>query len=59
MTFQCPSSVASEELTLYDLTTTQLDSITSFIALGPGGTASGPFTSIPANICLLRNLQVR
>jgi hypothetical protein len=59
MTFTCPSNSNNQALALYDLTTTILDSITSLVVNGPGGTASGPFTFIPPNICLLRNLQVR
>ncbi|CAF0867892.1 unnamed protein product [Rotaria sordida] len=56
MTFTCPSTVGSQELRLYDLTTGQLDSITSLIVVGSEDNW-GPFTRIPANICLLRNLQ--
>ena len=58
MTFVCPSSVSSQELRLYDLTTVQLDSIVSLIIKGTAATSPGPFTRIPPNICLLRNLQV-
>ncbi|CAF2795365.1 unnamed protein product [Rotaria sp. Silwood2] len=56
MTFTCPSTVGSQELRLYDLTTAQLDNIMSLIVSGSGDNW-GPFTRIPANICLLRNLQ--
>ena len=58
MTFKCPLMIENQELRLYDLTTAQLDSIISLIARGDSATSSGPFTEIPANICLLRNLQV-
>ena len=58
MTFICPSTIASQELPLYDLSTASLDSVISLIAKGGGDTQLGPFTRIPANICLLRNLQV-
>ncbi|CAF3372182.1 unnamed protein product [Rotaria sp. Silwood1] len=56
MSFTCPSIVGSQELRLYDLTVAQLNSITSLIVTGNENIV-GPFTRIPANICLLRNLQ--
>jgi hypothetical protein len=60
ITFICPSSIADQELALYDLTVDILDNITSIVATGGSGAVPvGPFTSIPPNICLLRNLQVR
>lgn len=60
MIFLCPANVSNQELRLYDLTTAILDSITSIVAtLRDASVPSGPFTSIPPNICLLRNLQVR
>jgi hypothetical protein len=58
VTFSCPSNISSQLLNLFDLTVAQLDAITSIVAGGNAGT-TGPFTSIPPNICLLRNLQVR
>lgn len=58
MTFVCPSNTNIQELEVYDLTLAQLDSVTSLVAKGTGGVGSGPFTRIPANICLLRNLAV-
>jgi hypothetical protein len=59
ITFLCPSNISTQELSLYDLTVAQLDAITSIVAGGISAGAVGPFTSIPPNICLLRNLQVR
>jgi hypothetical protein len=58
VTFSCPSTITDQELSLYDLTVNQLDNIISIVAGGTGPGTSGPFTSIPPNICLLRNLQV-
>lgn len=58
MTFTCQSSVAFQELPLYNYTTAQLLNITSIVVNGLSAASSGPFTSIPPNICLLPNLQV-
>lgn len=57
MKMTCPSTINILELNLYDLTTSQLDNITSLVVRGDS-VLHGPFTSIPPNICLLRNLQV-
>lgn len=59
LTFLCPSNISSQLLNLYDLTVSQLDSVNSIVAKGRNDTPIGPFTSIPPNICLLRNLKVR
>ena len=58
ITFTCQSSVAFQELPLYNYTTAQLLNITSIVVNGLSAISSGPFTSIPPNICLLPNLQV-
>jgi hypothetical protein len=58
ITFSCTTALSSQELNLYDLSVAQLDTITSIVAGGSAG-VTGPYTSIPPNICLLRNLQVR
>ncbi len=58
MTFTCPSSIPDQLLSVYDLTSDQLDNITSLTAQGPTATSTGPFTSLPPNICLMSNLQV-
>jgi len=59
MTFSCPATITDQELSLYDLTVDQLDSIVSIVATTLNAAVpAGPFTSIPPNICLLRNLQV-
>jgi hypothetical protein len=57
--FLCPSKIPDQDLSIYDLTATQLDNIVSILAQGYTPTSIGPFTSIPPNICLLRNLQVK
>ncbi|CAF1544946.1 unnamed protein product [Rotaria magnacalcarata] len=57
MTVNCPFTITNQELPLYTFSVAELDSIVSLVAKGGEGTRSGPFTRIPANICLLRNLQ--
>ncbi len=59
ITFLCPATITDQELSLYDLTVAQLDSIVSILVTSSNAAVpAGPFTSIPPNICLLRNLQV-
>jgi len=56
--FSC--NLTTTELNLYDLTTAQLNSITSIIGKARDASSTrGPFTSIPPNICFLPNLRVR
>ncbi|CAF3498111.1 unnamed protein product [Rotaria socialis] len=58
LTITCPSTIVSQELPLYSFSVAELDSIVSLTVKGGEGTLVGPFTRIPANICLLRNLQI-
>ncbi|UJR35363.1 hypothetical protein I4U23_028120 [Adineta vaga] len=57
MVLTCLSNMTYEELPLYNYTTNQLANITSIVVNGLNGSLSGPFTSIPPNICLLPNLK--
>lgn len=56
--FTCLPNVIVDELPLYNYTANQLAHITSLVVNGINNTSSGPYTSIPPNICLLSNLQV-
>lgn len=58
ITFNCASLPAYSELPFYNFTTNQLDSINSIIIAGLDNVTSGPFTTIPPNICMLTNLTV-
>ena len=55
----CPSGITTNALPLYSYSRDELEGITSIVINGPDENTRGPFTSIPPNICLLPNLQVR
>ncbi|CAF0777191.1 unnamed protein product [Adineta ricciae] len=57
MILTCLSTISYEELPLYNYTTNQLANITSIVVNGLSSNTTGPFTSIPPNLCLLPNLK--
>ena len=58
MTFDCGTSTDATDLNVYDFTLAELDAITSIVITISAAATTGPFTVIPPNICLFRNLQV-